>query len=197
MYWSFIRLKSPADALGFFIEYYCMFKRHAPSLSALKFYKLTRMKFKDIRDLSIAKEPYTNRSKIKNKLSRDKWIEFIERNQEYFTWLENTEKGKQTLSNLEAVPESFREAVVKGHFKTQACAEFNSGKGYYEILIEFIDKYGTISTTFIKPIDKAHLHILFNMAEYLDALLLNNGTQVIDRSFIEKDWNTPPQNNFA
>jgi DNA-binding MarR family transcriptional regulator len=89
------------------------------------------MKVKDIQDLSIARETYTNRSKIKEKLSREKWIEFIERNQDYFTWLEQTEKGRQTLRNIDSIPESFRETVLKGLTKTQACAEFNSTKGYY------------------------------------------------------------------
>jgi len=136
-------------------------------------------------ELSIAKEKYQFSTGIKSKVSKKKWIEFIEMNSGYFTWLEDTKAGKDTLSTLDKVPESFREGVLKGHFKSQACAEFNAKKKYYEVIVDFIDDYGKVATTIMKPITKAHLRRLLDMANYLDAYLLNNGNEIIDDKFIE------------
>ena len=142
------------------------------------------MKLNKISEPTIAKERYDNSTKITAKLSYPKWVEFIEKNSDYFIWLEDTEKGKQTLANLDKVPESFREGVLKGHNKSRAFAEFNSQKGYYEMYVDFVEKYGLITTTFMKSITLKHLSILLDMANYLDAYLLNNGTEIIDEKVL-------------
>ncbi len=138
-----------------------------------------------ISDPTIAKDKYSNRRNLTKRVSYEKWVEFIESHQDYFTWLEDTQEGKQTLANLHQVPESFRNGILRSHNKNRAFAEFNEKKGYYEIYVDFIERFGTISTTFQKPVNKNHLRILFEMANYLDAYLLNNGTEIIDEGFLD------------
>lgn len=149
-----------------------------------RFYQII-MTLKSIKDPSIAKEKYDFRLQIKEPVSYEKWVEFIESRPDYFTWLENTEKGKKTLSNLDQIPEPFREGVLKGHNKSQACAEFNIKKGHHEVLVDFIEKYGKVSTTFMKPVTRQHLEILLEMADHMEAYLLNNGDEVIDKQTLD------------
>lgn len=142
------------------------------------------MKIKNIKDPYIAKERFDFINKIQNKIDYDKWVEFIEMNLDYFTWLENTDKGKRTLSSINKYPESFREGLLTSHNKRQALAEFNSKKGYYEVLLNF-SGYGLITTTFMKKITENHLRILIDMSKYVDGYLLNNGKQIIDNTILD------------
>lgn len=138
-----------------------------------------------IEDPTIAKATYTNINKLSDRLEYLTWVEFIDSRKDYFIWVENTEEGKQTLANIDKVPESFREGVIKGHSKRKTYAEFNSRKGFYEVIVQFNDKYGIVHTTFQKPITKNHLRMLLEMANHLDAYLLNNGKEIIDKQVIE------------
>lgn len=133
-----------------------------------------------ISDPWIAKEKFKNISKIEKKLAHDLFVEFIEKHKNYFTWQEDTEEGKKTLSNLSEIPESFREKITNSHNRRWANAEFNTKKGYYEVILKFNQRIGIISTTFQKKITKEHIKILLEMANYLDALLLVDGTKVIN-----------------
>lgn len=138
-----------------------------------------------ISDPWIAKEKFKNLSKIEKKLSHDLFVEFIEKYKDYFIWQEDTEEGKKTLIGLSEIPESFREKITNIHNKRWANAEFNSKKGYYEVILKFNQRLGVISTTFQKKIRKHHLELLLEMANYLDAHLLNNGTEIIDESYLD------------
>ena len=140
---------------------------------------------KKISDPWIAKEKFNNISKVKEKLSKETWVEFINNNTDYFIWLENTERGKKTLANLDKIPESFKNGVLRNHDKQEACAEFNQKKGYHEVVVQFNERLGVIGTTIQKPITKAHLRMLLDMANHLDAYLLNNGTEIIDEAFLK------------
>jgi len=134
-------------------------------------------------NLSIAKQKYTrSRSEIKLKISHQDFIDVIESRGDYFNWLENTDKGKNTLSHLDKIPEAFRENILKGHNKIQACAEYNLKKGYHEFLLDYIDLYGSVSITIMSKITDNYLQILINIAESLNAHLLNNGTEVINKN---------------
>lgn len=145
------------------------------------------MKIKNIKDPSIAKEKYDYRLNIKEHVSYDKWVEFINYKNDYFTWLEDTEEGKKTLENIDKIQIAFKEGILKGHNKQKACAEFNFKKGYYEVIVQYNEKYGHISTTFMKPVNEKHIRILLDMAKNLNAYLLNNGNEIIEESILENN----------
>ncbi len=90
------------------------------------------------------------------------------------------------MENINLIPEGFKKAVIEGHKKKQVCAEFNDRKGYHEVIIKFNEELGVLGTTFQKPITKFHLKWLIEMAEHLDAFVLNNGRVIIDESFVKK-----------
>lgn len=145
-----------------------------------------KRKINNILDPTISKEKYEyHRNDIKKKIPYNKWVEWIELNKSYYTWQDNTEEGIKTLASINKIPESFRDKILKTHNKMRAFAEFNSKKGYYEIYHDYIEKYGVISTTFQKPITKEHLQRLLDMANYLDAYLLNNGNKIIDEEYLK------------
>ena len=143
------------------------------------------MELKRIIDPSIAKEQYEQTYHITNKLSYEKWVEYIETYKDYYVWYEDTSDGIHLKNNINKVPENFREGILLKLNKQQALAEYSEKKGYYCVIIDFHRDYGKISTTFQKKITKKHLYRLLEMANYLDALLLNNGTEVIDEKTIE------------
>jgi hypothetical protein len=106
--------------------------------------------------------------------------------QDYYTWYENTKDGIYMKNNINEIPENFREKVLNGLNKKEVLSEFNDKKGYYEIVVNYNIELGIISTTFMKRIKKEHLERLLDMANYLDAYLLNrNGKTIIDEKLIE------------
>lgn len=139
-----------------------------------------------ISDPWISKEKFKNISKIEEKLTYDSYIEFIDAHQDYFTWEEETEQGKNTLKNLDEIPKSFRDGILKSHSKQKANAEFNSKKGYYEVIVQFNEDLGVIRTTFQKKIKKHHLELLLEMANHLDALLLVDGIKIINEETLNE-----------
>lgn len=141
---------------------------------------------KNVKDPSIAKEKYKWSDQINTKLDYKKWTEFIEVNKDYYIWLEDSEKGKERLANIDKIPENFRDGALDSLNKRQAYAEYNNKKGWYEIIINFNMEYGIVHTTFQKKITKAHLRRLLEMANHLDAYLLNSGKTVIDEEVIEE-----------
>lgn len=138
-----------------------------------------------VKDPSIAKEKFTYSDQVKIRLDYEKWKEYVDTHQDYYTWYENTQDGIFKRANLDKVPEFFRDGELKRLNKAQAFAEFNQKKGWHEIVVDFHQDTGVIKTTFMKKITKAHLRRLLDMANYLDAYLLNNGNEIIDEQFIE------------
>ncbi len=143
------------------------------------------MNKKAIKDPWISKEKFDYISHVKNKLSYEKWIEYIDAHQDYFTWYEDTKNGIFEKANIDKIPKDFKEKVLKNLDKTEVQAEFNKKKDYYEIVINYNRELGIIGTTFMKPITKEHLRRLLDMANYLDAHLLNHGDEIIDKKVIE------------
>ena len=87
------------------------------------------MKIKDIKDPSIAKEIYEQTRFINDKLSYEKWVDFIDKHQDYFTWEDDTSDGINRKNNIDKIPEWAREGVLNS-YKSKALAEFNTKKGY-------------------------------------------------------------------
>ena len=139
-----------------------------------------------IRNIYIAKEKFKNIERIENKLSCEKWVEYIEANQDYFTWYENTADGIYRKNNMHEVPEHSIEKFKRLLNKRSAYAEFNAKKGWYEVIIGFIDDLGLITTTFQRRVKKKDLEMLLEMANYLDAYVLNGGSKIIDEKFIDE-----------
>ena len=138
-------------------------------------------------NLSIARQKFfKNRREITDKIFHSEFVEVIEKHNDLFVWLEDTEKGKKTLSNLDKFRESFRAGIIKGHHKIQACCDFDLKKGWHKLLLDYIELYGTISITGMPKINKYHLKILLDIANSLGALLLNNGTEVINESNLDE-----------
>ncbi len=131
-------------------------------------------------ELSIAKEKYKYSNQVKERVSYERWVQYIDANQSYYSWLEETEVGKERVSNIDKIPLAFREGILLQLNKSQALAEFNLKKGYHEIVVDYHGDTGVISITIMKKVIKEHLKEFLNMAQSLDAYLLNHGDEVID-----------------
>lgn len=141
---------------------------------------------KSIKDPVIALEKFNFSDAITEKLDYEKWIDYVEQHKDYYTWLEDSDKGKNRLANIDRIPEDFRSGILEQLNKSQVFAEFNEKKGWHEIVIDFHKDTGVVKTTFMKKITKEHLKRLLEMANYLDAYLLNSGKTIIDEKVIEE-----------
>lgn len=140
---------------------------------------------KKYKRLAIASNTYDQYLKFEKKISYKKWVDYIELNSHYFSWLEDTEKGKRTLSNIQKYPENLKDKVLRQHRKHTAYASFNTKKGYYELKLSYLDDFGHITTTIQKQLTKNELLLLFEMAEFLDAYLIDSMTRIVSREEIE------------
>ena len=143
------------------------------------------MVLKKIRDLNIAKNQFDFSKDIIAPLDYLKWVKYIEERQNYFTWEENTARGIFLKENIDKVPEKFRENTLFGLNKISCSAEYNLKKKYYDIAVTFHRKLKRISISFERKVKIEDLKLFLDMANYLDALLLNHGNEIIDEKVIE------------
>ena len=118
-------------------------------------------------------------------LDYKKWIDFIDKNQDEFDWYENTKAGKETLANIDKVPDDFKERVIIGLNKITCLKELDEKKGNYNINCSFGSVNNWVSIGFERPTKLEDLKIFVAMAKHLDALLLKDGTEIIDEKMIE------------
>jgi len=118
-------------------------------------------------------------------LDYDKWISFIDNNFNYFIWNENTAEGKKSLQNINNVPEDFRERILATLNKGICFSEFNEEKRLYDISVTFYEELNWITIQFARTPKLEDLKIFVEMAKYLDALLLVDGTRIIDEKMTE------------
>lgn len=116
-------------------------------------------------------------------INYSEWVKYIDLRQDYFTWAENTEEGKETLANIDKVPESFRERTLMAYSKNRCYAEYNSKKKYYDITVSNYDQ--KIGISFERKVTKEDLMRLLDMAKSLGAYLLNNGNEIIDEKVLD------------
>ena len=144
------------------------------------------MILKKVRDLAIAKSTFfftTEGINLKEDINYTKWVEYINNHLDYFIWSEDTEEGQSTLANIDKVPNWARERVLNSLNKNSCSAEFDTKKKCYNIVINRYDKRIGIAFERIPNVDD--LNRFLDMATYLDALLLNNGKEIINEKVIE------------
>jgi hypothetical protein len=143
------------------------------------------MKLNKIRTFKIAKEKHEWSKDIKIKVDYKKWVEFIDNNQDYFIWYENTKDGIHRKNNLDKIPENYRDGFIKKLKKINAFSNYNEKEKYYENRIIYHREFGFIMLDFESKPRKEDLKIFLKMAEYLDAYLLINGKKIITRKDLE------------
>lgn len=118
-------------------------------------------------------------------LDNERWIEFIDNHSDYFIWNENTEEGKKNLQNIDKVPEDFKERVLASLNKSGCFAEFDEQRKLYNISVGINREYNWVTIQFARIPKLEDLKIFVEMAKHLDALLLKDGTDIIDENMIK------------
>lgn len=118
-------------------------------------------------------------------LDYDKWVKFIDDNSNYFIWNENTEEGKKSLQNIVNVPDDFKERVIASLNKVRCFAEFNDKRSLFDISVSFYEDLNWITIQFARTPKLKDLKIFVEMAKHLDALLLKDDKEVIDKEKID------------
>jgi hypothetical protein len=147
------------------------------------------MILKKVRDLAIAKNRYFYTPEginIDGHLDYLKWIEYINIHSHIFIWFEDTDKGKNILANIDKIPEDFKDSILSLLNKVRCFAEFNPKKNIYEISLGGSPQDNKkIAVSFNRQPNTNDLRMFLEMANYLDALLLYNGNEIIDEKVIE------------
>ena len=118
-------------------------------------------------------------------LDYKKWLDFVDRNQSEFIWYEKTKSGIEAFANIDKVPADFKEGVIASLNKVRFFKELDKKKGYYNITCAFDSMNNRISIGFERIPKLEDLKIFVAMATHLDALLLKDGTDIIDQKMIE------------
>jgi hypothetical protein len=143
------------------------------------------MKFNRNTQFYIAKDIMASVFTKNQPLEYDKWIDFIDKNQDEFVWYENTKAGKETLANIDKVPDDFKERVITGLNKITCLKELDEKKGNYNINCSFGSVNNWVSIGFERTPKLEDLKIFVAMAKHLDALLLKDGKEIIDEKILE------------
>jgi hypothetical protein len=141
------------------------------------------MDIKKIRDLDIAKEPFNLSSEIKSAVDYCKWVDYISKHT-LFVWYEDTDAGKNILANIDKIPDNFKDSILTLLNKVRCFSAFNSKKNTYNISVGYSKESKKISISFERPPKRKDLKLFLDMANYLDALLLNHGNEIIDEEVI-------------
>ena len=139
-----------------------------------------------LRELYIVKEKNDFFNENTNRVDYQKWVEFVEKNKETYTWLEDTQKGENILKNIDSIPNDFRDSFLSLFNHTSCFYNYNNKKNCYNVGLIFHKELKRITIYFERKIEKLDLELLFSMANYLDALLLIDEKTVIDQQFIEE-----------
>lgn len=144
------------------------------------------MKLTKSTSFTIAKDKIKNVFTKLEPLNYERWVEFIDNNQDFFIWNENTEEGKKTLENINEVSEGyFRERVLASLNKGACSSEFNTKKDVYNIRISINNVNNWITINFARTPKLKDLSIFIEMVEYLDAYLLINDKKIITKEDLE------------
>ena len=144
------------------------------------------MKFNRNTQFYIAKNIMSSVFTKNQPLEYDRWIEFVNIHHEQFIWNEDTKDGIETLDNIDKVPESFKERVLGSLNKVRCYKEYDEKKQHYNINCAFSSENNWVSIGFERTPKIEDLKIFVDMAKHLDALLLKDGTEIIDEKVIEE-----------
>ncbi|WP_106625609.1 hypothetical protein [Bacteroides sp. Marseille-P3684] len=122
----------------------------------------------------------------KGSIDYHKWVEYINDNQDFFVWFEDTEDGKYISTNIETIPEKFQEIALASLNKVRCYAKFNPKKNYYDISAACSEGSGRVTITFERRPKIEEIRMFLDMAKYLDAMLLYRGKTIIDEKVIEE-----------
>jgi hypothetical protein len=141
---------------------------------------------KSVRELYIASDIFDtfDKSSLKD-LDYIKWKDYINAS-DLFVWFENTKDGQEILSKIDTIPDDFKESFLSLFNYTRCYTNYNIKKNVYNISVAFYEELKRITVSFEKKVTIEDLKVFLEMAKHLDALLLKDGTEIIDEKVIEE-----------
>ena len=136
--------------------------------------------------LSIDKQSFDFIRSDYGSIDYQKWVEYINDNQDFFTWYENTESGKYILNSIDTIPEKFQEIALASLNKVRCEAKFNPKKNYYDISVSCSEITQRVTIMFERRPKIEEIRMFLDMAKHLDAMLLYRGKRIIDEKVIEE-----------
>lgn len=142
------------------------------------------MKFNRNTQFYIAKNIMNSVFTKNQPMEYEKWTKFVNNHSHELIWNENTKDGIEAIANIDKVPESFKERVLGSLNKVRCFSDYDDKKQYYNINCSFSSENNWVSIGFERTPKIEDLKIFLEMAKYLDALLLKDGTTIIDEKML-------------
>jgi hypothetical protein len=131
--------------------------------------------------ISIAKEKYKLSGEVpKDRINYEKWVDFIDTHKDYFLWYEDTEDGKNTLINIDNIPNWAKNGVLQRLSKTNAYSTNKIVKHQFDFVVRYFSTEGIVKIDIEKKMTKEIAIVLFEMAKFLDGKLIINGTKELE-----------------
>ncbi len=124
------------------------------------------------RPFRIAKSKIKGVGKVEEKINKDDWIEIVE-NDPDLTWVDDSNHRRQLFKENKTL-----KRILYAYY------EFDEKKDYGNVLLKFSEEMGFIMIDQTKT-TLSRLEKYFEIANKLDALLLQGNTKVIDEKYVE------------
>jgi len=144
------------------------------------------MKLNHHSNIRIAKCKILNANSELESLDYQKWQNFVDNHKNYFIWNEDTAEGKITLKKINDFSERIRNKILATLNKGICFSKFNKVTNLYDISTTFYEDLNWITIQFACTPSPEDLKIYLEMANHLNALLLKDGTEIIDDKVIDQ-----------
>lgn len=137
--------------------------------------------------LAIAKRKYSLISETTiDEIDYANWVKFIEIHRDCFIWYENTADGIEASRNINKVPDWAKERVLYSLNKKRVYCTNKIMDKPSDLVISYSESEKRVGISLERNLNKKVGEILLSMAKHLDALLLKDGTEIIDEETIKR-----------
>jgi len=114
-------------------------------------------------------------------ISRERWIKYIESHKDIFMWYEDTPEGKETIRNLNDVPEWAKERVLYSLDKASAYTISKKiVKKHYFLIFDYNQNKRYIRVHRETTITIPMVERILDMAAFLGAKVVVNGSKFLE-----------------
>lgn len=143
------------------------------------------MNFKDIRELDIAKDKFDYTRDLVDSVDYQEWVEYITKNNNHFTWYEDTLEGKNILNRINEIPADFKHSYLSILNNVRCFLHYNPQENSYSSSVGYSPESKKVSISFTINPSITDLNIYLTMANHLESYLLNKGKDIIDEEYLK------------
>ncbi len=118
--------------------------------------------------------------KPKEKISYNKWVEFINNHDDDFIWYEETDQGKRVKERIDEFSEKAKKRVLYSLDKKNAYSTKKIAKSPSDLVVTYSTTDGLITINIEKKMTKPIAEILLEMAKFVGGKLIIGGNKELE-----------------